>query len=431
MHPTATELHDAAYGFAPMPPHVADCAMCMTAVEAIRAEHDALRAVLQDEAPVVASTRHFPGWVAAAGIFFGVVVLLIVTRPAPDRRTPIQEEPQRKPTLAELVEKFANGDDGVRDAIKTAGPAAMHLLLPRRGTKRIDALREEIRRAAADEDSRYLHALFYSDRFSKSLKAVPAAEALREIAHISFDPGDPALAGKPVTLELDDTFRDAIDKVCARIGADFAYLYGYVLIAAPDRLWAKKPIEVVLLGPDDAKRVREHMACLADESPEVRDDACAQIRRLGSGAIDILLEGTKSADPEVASRCKALIEELRPQPPAAVFGRPAVERQKLDDKGAKTLRELRERVMSFKVKDLWLKTTLALLAAQYGSAAIENSREVFGDIPGAKITWSVESGPMWSTLCLLTQAYGLDFIIQNGDLVIGPNEEIRKRAGLK
>ena len=201
---------------------------------------------------------------------------------------------------------------------------------------------------------------------------------------------------------------------------DFAFLYGLVLIASPERLWPPSPPRTRPLTEGGKARAKTIVPRLGAESPDDRDRAAAELRQFGPPVIPILEAGAGDPDPEISGRCKVLAAEMRPSP-ANVFGPAAVERQKLAGNDATLYAKLKPKNMTYKVKDLQMIHCFQLLLAQIEGATFE------GKCPEVKLSFSFEDLPLMSILSVMTQSSGADWIIENGKLIVGPRDEIARR----
>ncbi len=431
MHATPTEIHDVAYGFSDAAPHITDCATCTRSLDRVRSERDALRRTLQ--APPKTASRPWLG-VAAAALFLVGVAAFIVMQPfdsaqgKPSGNAAVKQDKPRKPTLTELVQKFANGDDSVRAQILAAGAPAMHPLLVHRGTTHVDKLREDIRRAAAQGDSRDIPDLLDARRRTATYRSTLSAvlhDMRNGIAPVDWqapwvlDPMDLSLSDKPVDVAFaDDTDGQCIDKLCRATDTDFAYVYGGAVIAKPERLWPREAIVPEPLAEGEHDRMRALITELGDESAEKRDTAFAVLLKRGEPVLPLLEAGTKHADAQVAANCTALIAKLSVADARLAYPPASGSLQAFDRESDLKVKDIRAKRMSFVVKDLILKHTLLLFLAQW------NGSEVVTDLPDAKVTTSIDAS-VWTALCFLTRPYGLDFFVEKGVVKIGTEAEIR------
>ncbi len=425
MHATPTEIHDVAYGFSDAAPHITDCATCTRSLDRVRSERDALRRTLQAPAPT--ASRPWMG-VAAAALFLVALAAFIILQPGLVT-TPARQDPPRKPTLAELVQKFAGGDDSVRAQILATGAPAMHPLLTHRGTARVDKLREDIRRAAAQADSRDIaellearkHGAVYSGTVQSVLSQLSSGIAPMEWqAPWIIDPGDWTLAEKQIRVELsDDSDGAALDKICAAIDADCAYVYGAAVICKPERLWPRDATPPAPLTEDERATARALIADLGDDSAEKRDAAFSALLKRGESVLPLLDAGAKDADAQLAANCTALIKKLRPPAVKLAYPPVAASLNMSDDASAAKVKDIREKRITFAIKDLTVPITLKLLQGQFVGS------EFVGDLPDTKVTTHIENATIWTALCFLTRPYGLDFIVEKGIVKIGTEEQIR------
>lgn len=233
------------------------------------------------------------------------------------------------PSPAELTRTFLGGGPdesaAARGALLALGPRAIPPLIAARksGTKRPEALDEllfDLKAATAGDGGRPLFEKLRKARVTVDMQNAPPTAVLdyfREIGELNLVL-DPGFGGEPidVTLTLADVpFRKALEGLCARAGLDFDFRCGVLLLSAPERLWAPtvEPRKTPLTE-DEAKRARAWIIDLGADSPKTRDQAAAELRKLGPETVPLLREAAKHPDAETAARAKELVAELTPRP---------------------------------------------------------------------------------------------------------------------
>jgi len=233
------------------------------------------------------------------------------------------------PSASDLVRTFLDGGDAesarARQSLVALGHPAIPALVSARkaGLRRAGALDDllfDLKSSASGDSGRPYFDLLRSQKVSVDMQQAPAAAVLdyfREIATINLllDPGyDGAPAEVTVTL-TDVPLRKAIEGLCEKAGLDYDVRCGVLLLARPERLWAAgKEVPKTPLTDEETKRARAGIAELGSDSPKARDQATAELRKLGPETVPLLREAARHPDPETAGRARALIAELTPRP---------------------------------------------------------------------------------------------------------------------
>ena len=339
--------------------------------------------------------------------------------------TPQESRPARPETHSEIVDRFVKGEDALRPRILKAGTPAMHALLKHRRNPRGRELMREIRRAAASEADRATADLLL--RGTIRIDEAPlsmAIDLLYDEGRLVFlDPaGGAMLWNKKVKLDMKATPLELLEEICAQADADFAYLYGGVIVAAPDRLWPREAPASRPLSDADVARARVAIGQLGSDSPEERDGASATLQALGTEVLPLLDAGSRRADPEIAGRCRDLAAWLRRKPAPPVFGATLAATQSLTGEDRKLRDSLKEKNITFKLFEIPAGHALRLLLEIDPVA-----HQIVGKPPVAPIRMDVPDGSRWTVLALITKSVGVDFAIHEGKILIGPRADLEAR----
>jgi hypothetical protein len=300
----------------------------------------------------------------------------------------------------------------------------MSLLRTHRSNLKANDVMREIRQAAAAAEDRPIARRLADLKPKLDAGKTPFLDAVESALGGDFRwTVDPRAFDAVVTCEVtppkEGSGLDVLEELCAQAKVDFAYLYGIILIAAPERLWPPPPPRSRPLNAGEKARAKSLLAKLGSESPDERDKAAAELRRFGPPVLPLLEAGASDPDAEVAARCRSLTDALCPCP-ARVFGPPAAARQKLTGADAALYGELKGKAMTYKVRDLNLINSLKLLLGQIEGDFLK------GDYSNAKLTFAFDNLPATAILAIMTQAYGLDYAIENGHVLVGPREQIER-----
>jgi hypothetical protein len=339
----------------------------------------------------------------------------------------LQAVPAQRP-IEEAVAAFAKGETAARDEILKAGTAA---ILPLRRIRKepaeaIDALLFDLKKAAAGFSTKaILDALdrkrtIDTGRVDLWTAVAEASDGL----NLVFDPIlFRSHVDKQMTLDFKDRpRREILESFCRQAELDYGFFYDVILIATPERLWPAGSTRRIapLTGPEQERAARL-VERLSSDRVEERDGASAALRALGTGVLPLLEKGARGPDGEGRARCADLIRQLTAPPPPPVFRAPAAARQKLEGADDELLKRLREELISFKVQDIVLAGAFQLmcqprqLPVQLGAA-----------LKDARVTLDVQNVSSWTLLCVATHAYGFDFLIRDGRLVIDAKDEIER-----
>ncbi len=233
------------------------------------------------------------------------------------------------PSPADLARTFLYGTDPesarAREGLASRGPAAIPALIAARkpGANRAEALDDllfDLKAAAAGDSGRSLFEKLRKFKLSVDMQSAPPSAILdyfREIGGLNLvlDPGLSAELAAVDLILADVPFRKAIEGLCARAKLDYDFRCGVLLLAAPERLWTAgaEPRKTPLTA-EETKKARGWIVDLGSESPKARDQAAAELRKLGPETVPLLGEAARVTDAETAARAKDLVAELTSRP---------------------------------------------------------------------------------------------------------------------
>ena len=335
------------------------------------------------------------------------------------------------PSLEESVAAYANGDEKARNEVVKAGLSAILPLRKMRAQapERIDALIYELKtHADGIPEKALLDAM-------DGKQAMECGEAGFAVAFDELSRGvsllfDPALFrthwDKSVKLDAKERpRRETLDSFCRQLGLDYGFFYGSVLIAEPARLWPA-PAPVVRATPltaDETARAAKLIERLGAEEFQAREEAQAELKKMGKATIPLLEKGALGDDAERRARCTALVKALTEPPATATFHRPAAARQKLAGPDDKLRTQLGSEMVSFKVADIVLDGAMRLMLQPR-----EIPVQLAPAATGVRLTLDLQNQTAWAIISLATHTVGFDFMIEKGKLVIDTREEIERRV---
>jgi len=195
------------------------------------------------------------------------------------------------------VDRLVAGED-VSAEIKALGTSAIKRLSVRRAEPRVRDLIRSLREGAASEEDRKLSTHLAGRTATLDGRKITFGQAVGALScdpvRFAIDPRElQVIFEAEVVPPKSGNSLEILEEICAQTGTDFAFLYGIVLVARPDRLWpAPPPPEKPL--PDDVKaRAKDLIARLGSESPEDRDRAAAELKKLGPPVLPVLEAGAK------------------------------------------------------------------------------------------------------------------------------------------
>jgi len=425
-HPTLRELTEAVHGLAPRPSH--RCDACDSTVARLEDEFDLLRRADARLAPPRRAARPRAAWLpfaAAAAVLATIIAVIVVARPHVEPPRLAQDGPKKDPTNAELIQAFLDGKPDAEKMLRARGAAALPALADARLRKRdakdyekLLALHFDLKRATWGDrpDAQEL-----GSKLEKKMDMGVAGAGLedtlafiRDFTQINLvvDPGSDSSGGGSLTLR-DSSLRATLDSLTAPCELDYDFRYGVIWIARPDRLWADpKPVAPPAPLTDAQKKAaRAWVAKLGSESPDERDEAARELRKLGSAALPIVEEGAKSKDAEVAAQCKGLVAALTPRavatPLPAANAWAAGELKGADKETADKLRSIR---LTIDQQNSGLAGILDYLREISGLNFIVDAAV---EAP-AKISLKTNDLLMSHAIELLSLPYGLDVKIVDG-----------------
>jgi hypothetical protein len=332
-HPTLEELTLMAHDLMPRGEHLDGCAACHRLVALLEGELALFRrAERRIDPPRTGGQLRWSRGIpiaAAAGVLFAVVWAIVSGSPWGSHQAGLS--PQETPA-GELVRRFLEGTDPesaqAKKDLRARGAAVLpdlvHARLKHPETRRIEPLRElilELKEAAASDPGKLLLKKLREIRITIDMQKAPLTaivDYLREISSVNFviDPGmrDPEVDELSFKIQ-NVTLATCLDRLLEQAHLDFDVRSGVVLVAPEGRLWAPPPAPATPIAPlseEEGKAVRALIARLGSDSPEDRDRASSELQKLGLPVLPILEETAKGGDPEVAGRCRSLIEELCP-----------------------------------------------------------------------------------------------------------------------
>ncbi len=404
-----------------------DCAACAPTVARLEDELDLLRRADARLAPPKARavrTSRLP--LAAAAAVHLTIVALIVWRSAPPPVAPAQDS-KKPPTVEELVKAFAGGKDDAGDRLRERGKDALFALLQARAkskdSKRLHELIFEIK--SKDADAGVVDKLTAIRMTCDFLNAAfpEMIDYLREISGLTIviDAGlEGELPNGTIKL-LDVPFHALLDAMLSQAGVDFDVRHGAVFISSPERLWKPPAPEPPPreLAEAEKKAARALVARFSSEALDEREKAAQELAKIGRPVIPVLEEGAKSADKEIAGRCRDLIARLTPRPvkygliPAAGAWRS----QKLEGADKAIADKLNGTKMDLNFDSASLEDILGFVRD------FTQLNVVLEDAPNDAVSLKVKDLTLGQTFELLTLQRGLDVKIKDGALVVFKRED--------
>ena len=333
---------------------------------------------------------------------------------------------QDKP-IEERIEAFLKGDDAARTELLKLGAFAIRPLQGARekGPLKIDALVLELKKSAAHpEGTDVVEKLDAKVRtiLRGDLRGLEFVGLRKEIGlHVFLDGFATADVKTPkVSVKVENVpVHEIFDQIYAQTGLDYGIFHNAVVIGKPERLWPLgPPPKSRPLKADEVARARELIENLDDEAIEAREAAAGGLLRMGPSVVPVLESYLGRKEPEIAARCKSLIETLQ-RVPRGVYGPAAVERQKLTEEGEELLHKMKnERFGTIRLINLRLSAIADILLG---------GKEIAHRFEGESktvISVDIEGMILFDLFSLVAQSVGADFMISGGSLVIGSREYI-------
>lgn len=288
-HPSLRDLSEAVHGLAPRPDHADECPECAASVERLEAELALLRRAEARVAPTRGSSR---GWrrlplALAAAILMGVLGWILG---GPDGSTSPGDA--KRSSQPDLVSRFLDGtpeeSERAREELLRRGPLALGSLAEARrkrpDAERADALSAlifELKTREAGERGGELFRKLDRTRITVDMRRAPLSavlDYLRQISELSIQIED---SQEAVDLQLTDApLRQALDHLGRLTKLDYAYRWGGLYLAAPEKLWGPAALPL-------ANRWRTQVHGAASQ---------ASARSLETMKADLAFESTAAAD---------------------------------------------------------------------------------------------------------------------------------------
>ena len=334
------------------------------------------------------------------------------------------QAPQDIP-IEERIEAFIKGDDDVRKYFQALGAYAIRPLLKARdrSPERIDALVLELKKAAAYPSGAVAVARFdgvITIRDQELEAIVPTMQSIGLPIFLDrFRPGD--LKSTKVTFENVMVAQAALEQICRQTGLDYGFFHNAIVLGLPERLWpAGPPAKPLELRGEALTQAKSLVEKLNDDAIEAREAATRDLLTVGPSAIPLLEENLRRKESEIVARCSALIEKLRPSGRGA-FGPPGAHRQTKTPETGDILKKFQAVKVTLDFQDTSLDNVAGYLKEFTGIGF-----EVQGATGGKVITLKAKDQVLLDILSLMTQSREMDFMIQEGKVLIDTREAIQK-----
>jgi hypothetical protein len=423
-HPTLEELTLMVHGLVPRGEHLEGCAECHRQVALLEGELSLLRRAEQRVDPPRAGGQS--RWslgapiAASAGVLLAILWAIVSGSPWGSHGAVLS--PQETPT-AELVRRFLDGTDPesaqAKKDLSARGSAVLpdlaHARLRHPESRRIEPLRGlmfDLKEAAANGQGKLLLKKLREIRITIDMQNAPLTaivDYIREISsmNVVIDPG----MKNPDAIELSFKIQDVslstcLDRLLEQAQLDYDVRSGVLLVAPGGRLWAAPAPTTPVAPPseEEAKAVRALIARLGSESPEDRERASSELRKLGLPILPILEEKAKGGDPEVAGRCQSLIEELCPWRSQTPIPRTSDWRRRKDQTNATVVvRKLETMKIDLAFENTKREDILSFMQDVSGLKIV-----VKGEYPRGNVTFKVKDLALGDALELFTLPLGWD-----------------------
>jgi hypothetical protein len=327
------------------------------------------------------------------------------------------------------VDAFLKGDEAARAELLKLGVYSIRPLQKKRNgdPRKIDALIFEIKVANA----------------YPSPVTLPGRFAEREGMVANRQWSDPALLVRlfwqleiPLFTDQFDTARlkparmavfnpatrlQLVEMFCQDTGLDYGFFHNSVVVGSPERFWPDQgPPKVKRLDESALAQARALIGKLEDASIEVREAASRDLLALGTGVIPLLEANRKQADPELVSRCEAMLRVLRQE--WCSFGPAGCLRQKLRREDDALLGKLKKVTPKLAFDLAPISEILAGLRMAHGVTF-----QIAPDLAMKRSTIHAAGQSLLDVLSLITQSHDLDFLIADGTVVIDARGVIDRR----
>ncbi|HKS15946.1 MAG TPA: hypothetical protein VJU16_01390 [Planctomycetota bacterium] len=328
------------------------------------------------------------------------------------------------------VEAFLKGDAASRTELLRLGISAIRPLQKVRTptSRKIDALLFEIKSAAAYPSPVVLPAAFGDRGGMTSNRQWPDPG---ELVRLFQEKGIPVFTDQFDATRLSPTRMaifnpgsplQLVEMFCQDTGLDYGFFHNSVVIGLPERLWTDRPlVKTSPLTEAEAAQARDWIKQLQDPSIDTRESASRSLVGLGRGVVSLVEAGRKQADPEVVSRCDAILRVLGRG--GSSFGPAACLRQKLSGEDETLLAKLKSSKPRMALDKAKLSDVLGAFQSAHG-VTFE-----IDPVQAGKFTTVHTSGQtLLDLLSLVSQSHDLDFIIANGKVLIEGRRAIEKRV---
>jgi hypothetical protein len=432
-HPTLEELTGMVHGFRAKEEHVDECTSCHGTAARLADELDLLRlaeARVRPPAPLLPVVWRLAPIAAAAVVLLTIVAAILVKAPwsSPGTTQGRVETPTRELVRAFLDESNDTSAQARRQLL-SRGPAVLPDLVEARWRRpdaaRIEALGElifDLKEAAGGENGRGIFQKLRSVLVTVNMQNAPltaVVDYIREITGLNFFIDSVTEPDSVMTtLKLSKVPLSAVlNTLLGPATLDYDFRHGVIFVGPPHRLWAA-PSEAApapALPEVQVKEARVALDRLAADSPEERERAASDLRKLGPAVIPALEEGAKNSDAERAGRCRSLIEQLRPRP--RIWGSLPTANHWRSQKLQGASRDVAGKLLKMKI-DLAFDNTdipdILSFVRDFSGLNIVGQ----GRIPKKAVTFKVRNLALADVIELMTLPHGLDVRLEEGVLTI-------------
>ena len=326
------------------------------------------------------------------------------------------------PSVDDTVDAFLKGDAAARAELVKLGIYAIRPLQKVRdkAADKVDALLFELKKAAAHpRDTALIGAL------EKRVTVEETGDIPNDWAHSNIEIPFfrdrvllERLKSRKVAIKIQDApARAYFDQLFAQTGLDYGLFHNHVVLSLPERLWPPgPPAKPAKLTEAESARARALVEQLGDEKVATREAASSELLKLGISIVPVLEAQLGRKDPEVVSRCRVLIEILR-QEPRGCFG-PALALEQAENELLTTMKHATYPTVL--LKDVAFEALCDIL---FGGKEIPFTLLD----PGAssvEVSIYFHDAKAIDLISLVTQSLGLDFVIQDGKLVIDQRDKL-------
>ena len=261
---------------------------------------------------------------------------------------------------------------------------------------------------------------------------VKGMKAEHLVRFLSSTAGTPILVDPAVRASIDSKLatidlinaplEDGLNAAAAQSGLVIGFRRGAIVLSTPDRLWSWPPEKPRVLDEGAVTRLKEHVARLAGDGLDVRDQATKAILDVGESAIPHLDEASKTAEGDHKSRIREIIVKLRARtaPPALGDGL-AIESQTLSEAGKTILKTLMEKKASLDVENLPLGAGVKLLLAQ-----VDVNGDADASADKVRLSCDLKDLRALDALYWATVPFGFDVCFKDGKVWIDTRAAVAK-----